>query len=85
MDGKYIIVTRKQLNYLDKQIRCYDRKINGITLPIKKEKRSLSENERRQLKYYKGRRDECVKMKWHLIKLLKCEDLENTKGAGYNV
>lgn len=62
-------VISKQEKYLDAQIRCYNRKINNI-LGLKKQGRCLTEKERRQLKYEIGRKDECVKMKNHLIKLL---------------
>ena len=65
----YKIVTKKQISYLDKQIRCYERKINDI-LELKNQGRYLTAKERKQLKYELGRKDECVKMKNHLINLV---------------
>lgn len=65
----YKIVTKKQISYLDKQIRCYERKINDI-LELKNQGRYLTAKERKQLKYELGRKDECVKMKNHLTKLI---------------
>lgn len=65
----YKIVTKKQISYLDKQIRCYERKINDI-LELKKHRRYLTAKERKQLKYELGRKDECAKMKNHLTKMI---------------
>ena len=65
----YKIITKKQISYLDKQIRCYERKINDI-LELKNQGRYLTAKERKQLKYELGRKDECVKMKNHLTKLI---------------
>ena len=65
----YKTITNKQIRYLDKQIRCYDRKINNI-LELKNQGRNLTSKEKKQLKYELGRKDECVKMKNHLINLV---------------
>lgn len=65
------IINRYQ-KYLDAQIRCYDRKIKKI-VELRKQKKYLKDNERRQLKYECGRKDEVIKMKNHLIKLIKSE------------
>ena len=56
----------KILNFIDKQIRCYDRKIKKIVSLKKEEKRCLSEKERRNVKYYVGKRDECKKIKSYI-------------------
>ncbi len=56
------------LNFIDKQTRCYERKIIEITELKEKEKRCLSEKERRELKYYLGRKDECIKIKCFIEK-----------------
>lgn len=74
----YKIITKKQITYLDKQIRCYERKINDI-LELKNQGRYLTAKERKQLKYEVGRKDECVKMKNHLMKLI--ETLLKNKGV----
>lgn len=72
----YKIITKKQIAYLDKQIRCYERKINDI-LELKNQGRYLTAKERKQLKYEVGRKDECVKMKNHLMKLIERSIREN--------
>lgn len=74
----YKIITKKQITYLNKQIRCYERKINDI-LELKNQGRYLTAKERKQLKYEVGRKDECVKMKNHLMKLI--ETLLKNKGV----
>lgn len=60
----------KILNFIDKQIRCYDRKIKNITKIKKEEKRCLSERERRDLKYIIGKKDECLKIKQYINNLV---------------
>lgn len=53
----------KIINFIHKQLRCYERKITKITEVKVNEKRCLSEKERREIKYYVGRKDECIKIK----------------------
>lgn len=57
------IIVEKIINFIDKQLRCYERKITKITEVKVNEKRCLSEKERREIKYYVGRKDECIKIK----------------------
>lgn len=57
---------QKILNFIDKQIRCYDRKIENITKIKTEEKRCLSEKERRDIKYLIGKKDECLIIKRYI-------------------
>lgn len=52
--------SKKVENFIEKQRRCYERKISKI-IEIKKE-RNLKDLERRVLKYYIGKKDECEKI-----------------------
>ena len=57
---------QKVLSFIDKQIRCYDRKIANITKLKKEEKRCLTEKERREIKFLVGRKEECKRIKSYI-------------------
>lgn len=71
-------VINRYKKYLDAQIRCYDRKIKRIA-ELRNQNKYLKDSERRKLKYECGRKDEVIKMKNHLIKLIEKEMRENNE------
>lgn len=64
----------KIIKFIDKQIRCYVKKISEIVTLKEIQNRALKEKERRFLKYLIGKKEECNKIKNKIEELLESEE-----------